>query len=224
VWRLVSGGCVLVVLLHTPALAAPSRATAVFAERSYAAGTVGRLELDAPAGELSVQMFQAGAEPAAVRSARQMAGAPVDDPRTVDWRGGSGSIDVALWSWPSGVYFAKVRGRWGATYAPLIVRPARLGAHRIAVVEPTNTWQAYNDFDGGSWYFGGGDTVDLSRPYLANGVPPHFNDYDAGFLRWLYRTGRQVDVLSDDDLASSATGTRSLAQAAGAISGGRKRH
>ena len=37
-------------------------------------------------------------------------------------------------------------GRFG----PFVVRPARLGQHRVAVVLPTLTWQAYNlrDDDG----------------------------------------------------------------------------
>ena len=40
----------------------------------------------------------------------------------------------------------------GTWYAPFVLRPRRLGAQRVAIVLPTNTWQAYNYEDGDSWY------------------------------------------------------------------------
>jgi hypothetical protein len=68
-------------------------------------------------------------------------------------------------------------------------------------VLPTNTWQAYNDEDGGSWYFDASvHTIDLRRPYLDAGVPPHYHGYDRGFIRWLALNGKTPDFLSDDDL------------------------
>ena len=45
-------------------------------------------------------------------------------------------------------------------YAPFVLAPTRLGEHRIAVVMPPQTWQAYNfqDVDGNgygdTWYAG----------------------------------------------------------------------
>jgi hypothetical protein len=77
----------------------------------------------------------------------------------------------------------------------------------VAVVLPTNTWQAYNRRDddgdgrGDTWYEDPAvQSVDLLRPYLGDGMPPYFRGYDLGFLRWLARTARQPDVLADDDL------------------------
>jgi len=77
----------------------------------------------------------------------------------------------------------------------------------VAVVLPTNTWQAYNfrDVDGNgvgdTWYadphYNG---VDLTRPFLNRGVPPHYRGYDRGFLRWLAHTGKRPDFLADEDL------------------------
>src|SRR5207244_6845654 len=49
-------------------------------------------------------------------------------------------------------------------------------------------------------------------PFLPRGVPPHFRQYDPAFLRWLARTGRDVDFFSDDDLAR-APSARALADA-----------
>jgi hypothetical protein len=45
-----------------------------------------------------------------------------------------------------------------------------------------------------------GCAVSLRRPYLNRGVPPGFNIYNAGFLRWMWLHAKRPDVLSDDDL------------------------
>ena len=84
-------------------------------------------------------------------------------------------------------------------YAPFVVRPAALGAaSRVAVILPTNTWQAYNFWDsdgngwGDSWYIGFPNrSVNRIRPYLRRGVPPFFYRYDQRFLHWLYWTGQE---------------------------------
>ena len=82
-----------------------------------------------------------------------------------------------------------------------MLRPRRLGAHRVLVVLPTNTWQAYNFEGGDSWYLNPSvTTVDLSRPYVDGGVPPHYRGYDRGFIRWIALTHKHPDFVSDDDL------------------------
>ena len=43
-------------------------------------------------------------------------------------------------------------------------------------------------------------TVDLTRPYIDGGVPPHYHGYDRGFIRWLALHHEQPDFVSDDDL------------------------
>ncbi len=48
--------------------------------------------------------------------------------------------------------------------------------------------------------------VDLARPFLDFGVPYRFGDWDLDFIAWLNRTGKQVDFLSDDDLAAFSSG------------------
>ena len=126
---------------------------------------------------------------------------------------------MPIGEWPSGLYFARLTAPGGlVAYAPFVLRPRRIGEHRIAVVLPTQTWQAYNfrddNGDGRSdtWYAGNGDTARLGRPFLDRGVPPHFRHYDLPFLHWIARTGKAVDVLSDADLGAVASG-RALAAA-----------
>jgi hypothetical protein len=40
----------------------------------------------------------------------------------------------------------------------------------------------------------------MTRPFLDRGVPPHFRQYDLGFLHWLARSGREVDMLAQQDV------------------------
>ena len=101
-----------------------------------------------------------------------------------------------------GVYFVRLTTNRGDAvgYAPLILRPFFLGAHRTLVVEPTNTWQAYNFWGGDSWYKNKLIwKIDLSRPYAGVGLP-HFAAYDLGFLRWVEANHATADFVSDDDL------------------------
>ena len=88
-----------------------------------------------------------------------------------------------------------------------MLRPAQLGLTRVAVILPTNTWQAYNFRDengngwGDTWYAKGSQsTVRLGRAFLRRGVPPQYRKYDLGFLRWLAQRGKQPDYLTETDL------------------------
>jgi hypothetical protein len=142
----------------------------------------------------------------------------VSQPVRLDWSRHRGTRNAALvWigDWPSGLYYARLDAADGRVgFAPFVLRPARLGTARTAVVLPTNTWQAYNFRDangdgwGDTWYAGGSPPVVLDRPYLHRGVPPRFKLHDRAFLRWLSLTRREADVLSDDDLEAVDSGDR----------------
>jgi hypothetical protein len=174
---------------------------AAFDERSYAPGQTAALRLRGRATSLVVRFFQAGAG-----HDGPLQGSPVGSPQTVPNAGAQ--LDLRIGLWPSGFYYAQVttpgRGDW---YAPFVVRPQHLGAHRILVVLPTNTWQAYNFEDGDSWYENPSvHTIDLTRPFIDGGVPPHYHGYDRGFVRWLVLHGEHPDFVSDDDLDHVASG------------------
>ncbi len=136
-----------------------------------------------------------------------LTGLQMADPVPVDWSGKRSAprtIRVQSGTWPSGLYAAKLEapdGRVG--FAPFVLRPSTPGPSRVAVVLPTNTWQAYNLYDadgdgwGDTWYAGGHPPVVLDRPYRARGVPPRFRRYDYPFLRWLEQTGRNPDFLTE---------------------------
>jgi hypothetical protein len=176
---------------------------AAFTARSYSAGSRAVLRLRGHASTLRVQFYRAGGghtgplEGQAV-SAEQTIAQPLS------------TLKLRLGDWPSGLYYAKVgtpeKGLW---YAPFILRPRRLGTSNVLVVLPTNTWQAYNFEDGDSWYENSDvHRIDIARPFVDGGVPPHYLHYDRGFVRWLTLHHYKPDFLSDDDfdrLGSAAT-------------------
>lgn len=195
---------------------------ATFAHASYAAGDTAVLQVSSDAPSLQVQLFRSGPELGDTPADNILRGIAVGGATTHDWRtsrNAPGSVTLRLGDLPSGVYFAQLTasdGRIG--YAPFVVRPSRLGGHRVAVVMPTNTWQAYNFYDasgdgwGDTWYAGGpAPVVQLDRPFLRRGVPPYFRRYDRPFLHWLAVNGHEVDVLTDDELETASASALAVA-------------
>jgi N,N-dimethylformamidase beta subunit-like, C-terminal len=184
---------------------------AAFRRESYAPGSAASLVVYRRAPQLTLQVFRVGPESTPTIGDTTMIGVPVTKRRAVGSSAGHRVLPVWVGAWPSGLYFARldaVDGRVG--FAPFVVRPKRFGQHRVAVVQPTLTWQAYNlrdddgDGKGDSWYAKGRrrgkNVVRLGRPYLNRGVPPYFRCYDLPFLNWLARTGRGVDLVAQSDL------------------------
>jgi hypothetical protein len=188
----------------------PGTINASFNQRSYRAGDVAHLTIASRERGMTLRVFRCG--PPARRAHRNdtMNGVPV----TTAIEPVSRRVALGVGDWPSGLYFARLSAPGGKLgFAPFVVRPRRLGKSRVAVVLPTNTWQAYNfrDVDGD----GVGDTwyadprirsVDLTRPFLNRGVPPHFRGYDQAFLWWLGLTDKAVDMLADDDFERIKSG------------------
>jgi len=192
---------------------------ATFTRQTYAAGQLAHLRISTDAPSLELRIFQSGPEKTVVYADNQMDGIEVSAaPIRLDWtkhRDARWGFDLRIGDWPSGLYYAQLTapdGRVG--YAPFVVHPTAMGStSRVAVILPTNSWQAYNFYDvdgngfGDTWYAGPPNyTVDLIRPYNNKGVPPRFYRYDLPFLHWLYWSGRTVEFLSDQDLADLRSG------------------
>ena len=185
---------------------------ATFTKQSYLPGAQAALRISADVPKLQAQVFQSGPEHEVTYADYLLAGIPMTDPVNIDWqrrRDEANTVTFQIGNWPSGFYFVKLTepdGSFG--YAPFIVRPRVLGeTSRVAVVLPTNTWQAYNFYDadgdgwGDTWYAGPPhQQVPLVRPFLRRGVPPFFYRYDQGFMHWLYWNDHQVEFLSDTDV------------------------
>jgi N,N-dimethylformamidase beta subunit-like, C-terminal len=182
-----------------------------FTQESYSPGQKAKLVIETDARSLTWQVYRAGPEAIPTYSDTVMNGVAFTDPVVIPWRTRwrSAAIEIDVQPWHSGLYFVRLEsddGRVG--FAPFIVRPPFWGQQsRVAVVLPTNTWQAYNFRDedgngwGDTWYAKGAQsTVRLGRPFWRRGVPPQYRKYDLAFLRWLEWTGKHPDFLSETDL------------------------
>jgi hypothetical protein len=202
-----------------PGRAGTSPLLAGFEARSYAPGQVAVLNIaGGDTTRATLQIFEAGASgtpgPAAAPGwDKNTFGKPVTAPQQVHRasRNGRWLARIRLGSnWASGDYVARLT--WGAhaDYAPFVLRPSRLGTAPVLVVEPTNTWHAYDDFAGDSWYLNSSvHQIDLTHPFSSSrvngkpvpaGLPEQFQRFDIGFLRWYWHSGYRADFISDDDL------------------------
>jgi len=186
---------------------------AAFERESYRPGERARLVLRHHSRALTVQFFESGPERVPTVSDAEMNGVPVSRKRSIGGASGRRVLTMRIGRWESGLYFARVEaanGRLG--FAPFVVAPRHLGEHRVAVVLPTLTWQAYNfrdddgDGDADTWYAGHENSVRLGRAYLDRGVPYGFR-YHVAFLNWLHWTHRKVDYLSQWDLEHAESPT-----------------
>jgi len=192
---------------------------AAFNKPSYLPGELAQIRVGTDEPSVTYRVFQAGPEQVVTYADNQLAGVDTGAPPvTLDWtpwRSSSHIISFRVPTVASGLYYVQFGGADGRIgYAPFVVRPTTLGlTHRILVVLPTNTWQAYNFQDAGgdgfgdTWYAGPPNrTVDLSRGYIARGVPPRFYRYDLPFLHWMYWSGKSAEFISDSDFDAIASG------------------
>ena len=199
--------------------AATSPLLAGFLARSYAPGQVAVLNIGGgDTNRATLQIFQAGASgtpgPAAAPGwDKHTFGKPVTPPQQLRRPSGNGRwlVHVSIGSgWASGDYVARLTWGGHTDYAPFVLRPRRLGAEPVLVVEPTNTWHAYDVVDGDSWYLDPSvHVIDLTHPFASSrvsgapvpaGLPEQFSRFDLGFLRWYWHSGYRADFISDDDL------------------------
>jgi hypothetical protein len=198
---------------HVPDSAKP-KVTAFFPKESYAVGSTAQLEITDTASDVRVQMFRAGMSVKRITAKDVLTGKAVSNVRRLGSVDGHRTVAIRLGAdWPSGVYYAQLTAPGDRVgYAIFVLRPKHLGEHAVAIVMPTQTWQAYNFRDGNgdgvpdTWY-AAGSTAPLSRPFLNRGVPPHYKYYDHKFIAWVNLTRDGADYLSDADL-NGASGAK----------------
>ncbi len=133
---------------------------------------------------------------------------------------------------PSGMLLAVLRDRAGRGVAsvPLVLRPDPLAARRAPVlfVSAAATWQAYNPWAGVDLYANTAGApvppsrgrravrVSFGRPYQLDGGAGLLRRWEIQFVRWMERSGRDVEYIADVDLEqnpSLADGRRLLVMA-----------
>jgi len=201
-----------------PARGGAAPLLAGFEARSYRPGQVALLAIGGgTTNRVTLQLFLAGGAADPRAKARTWDGptfgrgvtAPVQLRRPAGQSRWLARVHLAS-TWPSGDYVARLSWNGHTDYAPFILRPRRLGSEPVLVVEPTNTWHAYDVVDGDSWYLDPSvHVIDLTHPFAAfdvrgsrvpTGLPEQFWRFDLGFLRWYWGSGYHADFVSDDDL------------------------
>ncbi|HEX3784514.1 MAG TPA: N,N-dimethylformamidase beta subunit family domain-containing protein [Pseudonocardiaceae bacterium] len=165
----------------------------------------------------TVNRLTGGAQPQAVWGPVAVAGQLQllgDDYRQTGcgWTVGT-TVPVAS-SWKSGVYSLRLTDSSGLTHdVVFVVKPARPTA-KIAVLLPTNTYNAYNTWDGHNQYSNGESdhqrTVTFQRPSTSTVVEPpgvisHTLYHDLVFFSWLDSTKFAYDCYIDADLDSDGS-------------------
>jgi hypothetical protein len=195
------------------------RVEAAAAATSYAPGDTATLRVACDRPRLTLTVLHVGPETVPTRDDHTVNGVTVLGPQQIAWGGGTRTaslrFDVGR-TWPSGLYAARLQTDDGQTGSALfVVRAAFPGQARVAVVLPTNTWQAYNraDTDGDglpdTWYATPARwEVPVHRALVPWGLPGGFRNYDLPFLHWLeHEHPGSADYLSDDDLAAADPAT-----------------
>ncbi|MEV6103438.1 N,N-dimethylformamidase beta subunit family domain-containing protein [Streptomyces sp. NPDC051940] len=129
--------------------------------------------------------------------------------------------------WPSGIYASQLKSSQGKEHNVMfVVRPAT-PQQQIAVLVPTNTYNAYNFWGGHNQYSPGQSgaqrTVSMQRPNMGTswdnfyrnptGVIDHMLFSDLQLFQWMNSKGFQYDCYADTDLhATGASWLRTPAQ------------
>ncbi|MEA3335961.1 MAG: DUF6605 domain-containing protein, partial [Chloroflexota bacterium] len=124
-------------------------------------------------------------------------------------------------SWPSGYYLARIEAAsvsdppsdaWGE-YIPFIIKPS-LPSGQILVQLDTNTWQAYNNRFGRSYYTEPRTfKVCFHRPmrcfsamvaWIEGATGETVTTRAGHYLRWLEQNGYQADVVANEDIRDNS--------------------
>jgi hypothetical protein len=116
----------------------------------------------------------------------------------------------------SGMLLAVLRDSGGNSVAnvPVVLRPDPTDPRRAPVlfVSAASTWQAYNQWGGADFYGNYGHhqiavtqnhraaQVSFDRPYSLDGGAGYLRRWELQFIRWVERSGRDVEYIADVDL------------------------
>jgi len=116
-------------------------------------------------------------------------------------------------SWPSGLYSARVPYADGPSYdVTFVVKPAPTAYRNVAVVANANTWNAYNDWGGGSKY-SGVERGSFMRPNPSSApigesfANHHLARAELWMLGWLEAEGYAPHLFTDLDVHNGEIGT-----------------
>ena len=127
-----------------------------------------------------------------------------------DWKT-SHQLIVPQKSWKSGIYAATLMNDYGEiSYISFVIKSLLPSRNKILVLANTNTWQAYNNWSGQSFYLYGlndrvksANRLSFHRPNVFDspiGDKGHLVNAELHLLRWLEKNQYEYDVVADYDL------------------------
>lgn len=113
-----------------------------------------------------------------------------------------GATLVVPKEWPSGIYTVDMPRQGGRPMQTLFIVRAPQPTARILFLASVNTYQAYNDYGGGSLYGLNGvvwaEKVSFNRPY--NHGTGLYERWESKFVAWAEKAGYKVDYAATYDL------------------------
>jgi hypothetical protein len=121
-------------------------------------------------------------------------------------------VDVPQ-SWPPGYYAAQFPTSSGERNVIFVVRESIPGSYsRIAVISPTHTYQAYNEFGGRSFYPSDlpnrANELSMNRPYVQGNGLGRYLMWERYFVDFMTREARRFEVVTDADMEDPAVLSR----------------
>jgi hypothetical protein len=186
---------------------------------SVAVGEVINFKVHAPNGHFNIDFGRYGSlgTPELVSTVTDIPGTPQDYADDAYKNGAQWSTSYSLQvpcEWTSGLYNARLYDGTASFNLLFVVKPAPGSEANIALLASTNTWQAYNDWGGASFYRCGipvcsGGTystlVTLDRPNPGAAGSMHLAGGERFIIRWLETNGYHYSMLSDSDLHGDPT-------------------
>jgi hypothetical protein len=189
-----------------------------YADRlSYRPGESVALHVSTPAKTFAVEVAREGAERKVVWSRSDVPGAEHPVPDDASARGCRWPVALRVpvaESWPSGYYSVRLRvadnggeftrrnRRTAEGSAFFVVLPARPGRDAAILLQlATNTYNAYNNWGGGSLYaYNGRDKVQGRRVSFDRPPASQFFTWEHPFVAWAERAGYKIDYAVNSDL------------------------
>ena len=178
-------------------------------KQGYLAGDSLRLYVHTPAPAFEVSIYRLGLTDSLVHAPTSFSGLIQDYPACAYRTGCAWNNNATIYlnpTWPSGLYNAKLTDSNGSTFDVIfVIQAAQPEPDHLLVIASTNTWQAYNNWGGVSYYSvaiegQSSSTVHFDRPNpvaTAEGNEGHLSAAERHVYRWLEAEQHPYHVISD---------------------------
>lgn len=188
---------------------------------SYAPGEKLTLHVSTSAAEFEIEIAREGAERQVVHAHKKIKGAEHAIPENASSHGCGWPVAHVFEipkDWKTGYYTITLRGsaggdefthrsrRWAESSCFFVLKPAEPGREaKILLQLSTNTYNAYNNWGGGSLYaYNGRNNIQGRRVSFERPPASQFFSWEHAFVAWAERAGYALDYAANLDLEQHA--------------------